>query len=409
MKTKQTKRRVSASPDTQRVSAHAVPAPPGLSLSAACQVGVAEFPRDLSAGRDDQDHTATGRPRSLNIALVKRRYSLQRGGSERYCVNLTRQLRKLGHRVTIIGESIDDELRPEVEFVPVPVNNLTSWTSNRSFAENCGKAARDGKFDIVYGLGRAFGLDAVRITDRLQSHWVNVNYRHPIQRLFQKWNPRHRTLISLERSIFGSRDVRRIVAQSSLDRKLVTEYYGVPEEKIRIVPNGVDTTVFHPGVRAERAQVRDEFGIAADEPLLLFASMDFEGKGLRSVLSALRGARQRDTRLLVLGKGPIRRFARLARKLGIGQRVTLIGRKRAIQRFYAAADLFLLPTTYEPFPNVLLESMACGTPVLTTSTAGGADIVQPGHTGYLVSNAQSIDEITRCIDVHFSRPSCERV
>ena len=252
MKTKQTKRRVSASPDTQRVSVRAVFAPLDLSLTAACRIGVAEIPAHPSAGSDDPAHTATGRPRSLNIALVKRRYSLQRGGSERYCVNLARQLRKLGHHVTLIGESIDDELRTEVEFIPVRVNNLTSWTRNRSFAENCGKAARDGKFDIVYGLARSFGLDAVRITERLQSHWVNVHYRHPLHRMFQKLNPRHRTLISLERSIFRSRDVRRIVAQSSLDRELVSEYYGVPEDKIRIVPNGVDTSVFHPGVRAER-------------------------------------------------------------------------------------------------------------------------------------------------------------
>ena len=74
MKTKQTKRRVSASPDTQRVSVRAVFAPLDLSLTAACRIGVAEIPAHPSAGSDDPVHTATGRPRSLNIALVKRRY-----------------------------------------------------------------------------------------------------------------------------------------------------------------------------------------------------------------------------------------------------------------------------------------------------------------------------------------------
>ena len=80
----------------------------------------------------------------MRIALVKRRCSLRHGGSERYCVNLGRKLKAAGHEVTVIGESIDDELRPEFAFAPVEVNRLTSWTRNRSFAENCGRAAREG-------------------------------------------------------------------------------------------------------------------------------------------------------------------------------------------------------------------------------------------------------------------------
>ncbi|MGH7129585.1 MAG: glycosyltransferase, partial [Planctomycetaceae bacterium] len=93
----------------------------------------------------------------MRIALVKRRYSLRHGGSERYCVNLARRLTALGHGVTVIGESIDAELAGEVDFRPVRVNRLTSAGRNRSFAENAGRAARSGRFDLVYGLGRAFG------------------------------------------------------------------------------------------------------------------------------------------------------------------------------------------------------------------------------------------------------------
>ena len=105
----------------------------------------------------------------MKIALVKKRYSLQHGGSERYCVNLSRQLKRHGHEVTIIGEHIDEELAHEVDFRKVSVNRLTSWTHNRSFAENAGQVAKEGPFDLVYGLGRSFGLDAVRVTERLQT------------------------------------------------------------------------------------------------------------------------------------------------------------------------------------------------------------------------------------------------
>ena len=345
----------------------------------------------------------------MRIALVKRRYSLKVGGAERYCVNLARRLTAFGHDVTFIGESIDPELSREVSFVPVTVNRLTSWTKNRSFAENTGRAAREGRFDVVYGLGRAFGLDAVRITDRLQSHWVNVYYRNAAYRTLQRCNPRHRTLIGLERTIFHSANVRRIVTQSRLDRQLVVDYYRIPEEKIRTIYNGVDTSVFHPGVRAERLQVREELGVEPSRPLLVFASMDFRGKGLRSILRAFQVSRiARVARLAVVGKGSIHRFRRLADALGVGKSVLFVGHRCDIHRFYGAADLSLMPTTYEPFPNVNLESLACGTPALTTATAGGADLIEDGKTGYLVSSVHAIGEIADRLDAHFSLSSAER-
>ena len=145
---------------------------------------------------------------------------------------LARRLQAAGHDVTVIVEKIDDELRGEVAFIPVRVNRLTSWTRSRSFAENGGKAASEGQFDLVYGLGRSFGLDAVRVTERLQSHWLNVYYRNSLNRALQGLNPRHRTLIDLERTIYNSDRVRRVVTQSQLDRRLVIEHYGIPEEKI---------------------------------------------------------------------------------------------------------------------------------------------------------------------------------
>ncbi len=343
----------------------------------------------------------------MKIALVKKRYSLKHGGSERYCVNLARRLTLRGHEVTVIGERMDDELAGEVGFRKVPVNRLTSWTHNRSFAENAGRIAETGGFDLVYGLGRSFGLDAVRVTERLQSHWLNVNYRST-SRWLQRLNPRHRALIELERSIYRSDRTRRVVTQSRLDRRLVQEYYQIPEEKIRTIHNGVDINAFHPGVRDEAAAVREEFGIAADEPLLVFASMDFEGKGLRSILKALRQTHHQACRLIVLGSGPERRFRRIAEELGVGNRVIFAGRRSDIARFYGAGDLFLLPTAYEPFPNVVLEAMACGLPVMTTTSSGGADILEAGKNGYLISEVHAVGEMVDCLNHYFDLPDSTR-
>jgi UDP-glucose:(heptosyl)LPS alpha-1,3-glucosyltransferase len=344
----------------------------------------------------------------MRIALVKQRYSLRHGGSERYCVYLARRLQAAGHDVTVIVEKFDDELRGDVAFIPVRVNRLASWTRSRSFAENAGKAASAGQFDLVYGLGRSFGLDAVRVTERLQSHWLNVYYRHPLNRALQGLNPRHRTLIDLERTIYSSRQVRRVVTQSQLDRRLVIEYYGIPEEKICTIYNGVDIEVFHPGLREHATDVRAELGIDSDVPLLLFASMDFEGKGLRSIFHAMEACSDNEAQLLVLGTGPARKFQRLANHLGIGRRVMFGGRRSGIERFYGSSDLFILPTAYEPFPNVNLEAMACGTPVMTTRTAGFADVVDEGRNGYLITDMYAVEEIAAGIERHVSLSQADR-
>ncbi len=363
----------------------------------------------------------------MHIALVRRHCSLKKAGAERYCVNLFRGLQKLGHRVTVIGEAIDEELQAEVEFLPVAVNKLTSWTKNRSFAENCAKLVKSEPFDLVHGLSRVEGLDTFRLTDPMQTHWVKVWYRHPLSRWLQHLNPRHRAIFELERRLYQPSGVRRVIVQSKLDARLLTEYFGVEESRIRRIVNGVDTKLFHPGVREERSKLRGElfaqFGksdrlrrlsagtnssSADDTPLLVFASMDFRRKGLDSLLSAVTRLKDREIRLLVLGAGDIPRYQRKAKSLGIENRVLFMGRQSAIQRFYGAGDLFVLPTIYEPFPNVNLEAMACGTPVITTATAGGADIIESGHNGYVVPDAWAVEELAEQIDHHFLLPFSTR-
>ncbi|HET6423416.1 MAG TPA: glycosyltransferase family 4 protein [Planctomycetaceae bacterium] len=334
----------------------------------------------------------------MRIAVVRRECSLKKAGAERYCVNLFRQLQKLGHEVTIVGEAIDEELRQEVAYLPVPVNHTTSWTKNESFAVNAAVVVGRGKFDIVHGLSRVDGLDTYRLTDPLQTHWVNVYYRQPWNRWLQSWNPRHRAIFAIEKRLFGNNGPRRIIVQSQLDGRLLRDYFGVPEERLRRVCNGVDTNLFQPGDGSDRALVREELGLAAEQPLLIFASMDFRRKGLGSLFAAMRQMKYRDAALAVLGNGDIRRYEQIAKQQGVEKRVHFLGRQSAMSRFYRAGDVFVLPTIYEPFPNVNLEAMACGIPVVTTATAGGADIVQDGVNGYVVPDAWSIPDLADRID-----------
>jgi UDP-glucose:(heptosyl)LPS alpha-1,3-glucosyltransferase len=346
----------------------------------------------------------------MDVAVVNRLYTLHKGGAERYCVNLCRALAALGHRVTVIGQKIDAALRTEVSFQRVPVLSWTSFLKNLSFASSVSSALSSARHDVVYGLTLAPSVDVVRATGRLHAHWMKFHYPHPWRRTLEHWNPRHRAILDLESFVYRkSSSIRVIVAQSQIERRLLMQLYRVPEHKIEVIYNGVDTTLFHPGSRDAASDTRRELGLADGQPALLFAAAsDFRSKGLMLCLQALALTKEREARLLVVGDQPQRRFLRTARELGISHRVSFLGRRSDIQTLYAAADLFLLPTIYEPFPNVNLEAMACGTPVMTSDTAGGADIIREGENGYVIRDNRAAREMANLLDHHFQLTMARR-
>lgn len=347
----------------------------------------------------------------MRIAIANRLYTLRKGGAERYCVNLCRSLASLGHEVTVLGQRIDPDLKSEVSFVRIPASSIASPVKNLSFAFGVARALRNRQFDVTLGLTLTPSVDIVRATGRIHAHWMKYHYPRRWMHELQNLNPRHQTILDLERNVYGkSRSVRRIVAQSQLEARLLVQFFGVPVEKVEVVYNGVDTEEFHPCWRSARPSVSRELGIAADSPMLLFASAgDLEAKGLVYCVLALSFMKHREARLIVLGNQPAARFVKLAQRLGVSDRVHFLGRRDDIQRYYAAADLFVFPTAYEPFPNVNLEAMACGTPVLTSATAGGADVIHDGENGYVVADRNAIYAIAERLDYHLNLPSWQRV
>ena len=151
--------------------------------------------------------------------------------------------------------------------------------------------------------------------------------------------------------------------------------FAVAEDKLHVIHNGVDLEHFHPGLREQhRSGVRAALGIGEDVPLILFVGSGFERKGLFPLLAAL--AELPAAELLVVGKD--RRLGQARRRaaaLGILGRVHFLGGQADVRPYYGAADVFALPTLYDPFPNAVLEALACGLPVLTAPGSGAAELV----------------------------------
>jgi UDP-glucose:(heptosyl)LPS alpha-1,3-glucosyltransferase len=146
-----------------------------------------------------------------------------------------------------------------------------------------------------------------------------------------------------------------------------------------VVYNGVDLETFSPSPAST----------GAGSIRLLFVGQDFRRKGLAPLLEALSiaVAAGHTPTLRVIGRDDPKTYRALAETLGVADRVSFEGPSGKIQEAYRNADLFVFPTLYDPFANVCLEALACGLPVLTTSTNGSSEVVGEGAEGYVVEGS----------------------
>ncbi len=174
-----------------------------------------------------------------------------------------------------------------------------------------------------------------------------------------------------------------IAVSAALAERLVE--LGAHPDRVRVLRNGVDTTLFRP---ADRATARADLRL--DGPTLVSVGYLIPRKGHDRTLTAL--ASLPGVTLLLVGEGPERAaLEALARRLGVSDRVRFLGAKPQgeLPRFYTAADAMVLASSREGWANVLLESMACGTPVVASPIPGNPEVVQAREAGLIAATNTS--------------------
>lgn len=171
-----------------------------------------------------------------------------------------------------------------------------------------------------------------------------------------------------------------IAVSDALKRRMVD--IGMAAEKITVLRNGVDAALFAP---IDRQRVRKELGIT--RPAMVAVGNVLESKGQDIAIRSL--ALLDDMELFIVGAGPDEaKFAGLARSLGVADRVRFVGRvpHEKLTRYFNAADVSVLASMREGWPNVLLESLACGTPVVASNVGGVPEIVTTPMVGRIMEN-----------------------
>jgi UDP-glucose:(heptosyl)LPS alpha-1,3-glucosyltransferase len=336
----------------------------------------------------------------MRLAFIKKRFSIH-GGAERYLQTLIKYLKKAGHEIHVFANQWAEE--EGIIFHKVNIIPFTSFLSTLIFNMNTrSRVTGHGSrfYDCVVSFERTTCQDIYRAGEGCHAEWLKIrSTAEPFyKRLSFKINPLHIYMLKLEKEIF--KNTKLIVANSKMVKKQIIDHYAIPEEKITVIYNGVDLKRFSPQNKDRwRKDVRDSLNISRETTVLLFVGSGFKRKGLKTFINALPSINSHNLKALIIGKGNTDRYRAIAKKLGVLRHILFLGTQKEIERFYAAADLFVLPTLYDPFSNATLEAMASGIPVITTRNNGVAGLIENGSEGFVMDDLFSSKELSEKINL----------
>jgi len=356
----------------------------------------------------------------MKIALVRQKYSPY-GGAERFVERALAALASQGVTTTLITRKWDTAgamtQTPAVQ-APIAQHVLTCnpfylgrlWR-DRSFSLAVQKIVAEGTFDLVQSHERIPGCDIFRAGDGLHREWLAHRSRlftssfGLLRRAWLKLSPYNRYVVAAEGQLFADARLKAVICISEMVKREIQSHFSLPEERLHVIYNGVDLDAFNPTHKIRREEIRRIWGVPAEAPLFLFVGSGFERKGVAAILEAL----PQNAWLMVIGKDrDTSRYVKIAKNKGIAGRVVFAGKQNDVRGFYGAADAFVFPTLYEPFGNVVLEAMASGLPVVTSTSCGGAELIRQGENGY-VCDALDTPTLSKHMDALCDRPRASRM
>jgi UDP-glucose:(heptosyl)LPS alpha-1,3-glucosyltransferase len=323
----------------------------------------------------------------MKLGLARRGYS-PTGGAEAYLKRFAVAATAAGHECVLFTTAD----WPAKEW-PYERRTVKHGGSPLEFALALAELRPRQSCDFLVSLERVTECDAYRAGDGVHAAWLER--RAKFEPAWKNWwrarRDKHHEILRLEEMMFRGESARIVIANSHLVQREIVERYGYPADRIFVVHNGVPPA-FAPEAAAElRAKVRAELGIDEHTFVLLFGGSDWGRKGLRFAIEAVNEAAVGGPVLLVAGNGRRWRMPR-------SSRVRYVGATPGLGPWLAAADVFILPTIYDPFSNACLEALAAGLPVISTVGNGFSEIIDDGVEGDVLQNPGDVAGLARAIE-----------
>ncbi|MDB0021109.1 glycosyltransferase family 4 protein [Candidatus Pseudothioglobus singularis] len=291
------------------------------------------------------------------------------GGAENYLSRLSKALEK---------NNIDHQVINS----PFP-KFLSSWIRSILFNIHLYFLKQDKFF---YSLDRITCPDLYRAGDGVHKVFLSIENK-------SKLNLLHPTYLYLEKKCFNN--AKLIIANSKMVKNDIIKSYDINPNKIEIIYNGIEFKAAD--YQKSFKKLSKEFRIIQDQPILLYVGSGFKRKGVEEFLRIVAMLKTKGVKAFVVGKeNNMSYYQNLSRKLNIDNQIFFTGPRVDINDFYTISDIFLFPTHYDPFSNVVLEAMYFENAVFTTRSNGASEILDPDfimNSPYDKKVATSIDNL----------------
>lgn len=347
----------------------------------------------------------------MKVGLVLFRFDPSRGGTEVYAHRLSRHLANLGHEPHIFAHSVKGDAPWAIRHkVPMLVNVRTfrDWI----FARSAHRLMMRKDIDVSLSFGRTYAADVYMPTSGVhrasrdrELRSIPSRSHRMAKEILRRVSLRQHLILDMERAQLQPSAGCIIVAISPMVREDITRWYTPGPERVVVIRNGVDLARFHPRLKDTlRGPVRAGYGLSEDMLVLLFVAHNFQLKGLHILVKAI-GRLRRDhpdqkIKALIVGRGNPGPYRRLARKEGCLDSLVFTGSTEQVEQYYAAADVFVLPTFNDTCSLVCLEAMASGLPLISSYYSGVSDLLTEGVNGFRVP-PDDIQAISKAIEALF--------
>jgi UDP-glucose:(heptosyl)LPS alpha-1,3-glucosyltransferase len=350
---------------------------------------------------------------SKRIAIIMERADIALGGAERSVLELAAALSALGPKVDILaakGQRQSDN-----------VHILCRDTAGKrvgyaAFTNVLRKYLAENHYDIVHSV---LPFDFAHIYQPRGGTYIEsirrntASYQSKPVEAFKKLtafaNVRRTILLRAERRLCEQADGPTIVAISQYVAEQFRQHYAVPDRRLVVVPSGIRPFAQVDPAKADRlrAQIMTQLNIKeADQAVFfLFVANNFRLKGLAALIKAMHlvaGRRMaRPAFAIITGRGKPHKYSRLAKKLNIHNKMIFLGSIQRIQDILSISDVGVLPTFYDPCSRFILEALAAGKPVITTSFNGATDLFVKDRHGKVIDNPEDTAALAEAI-THFT-------
>jgi UDP-glucose:(heptosyl)LPS alpha-1,3-glucosyltransferase len=335
----------------------------------------------------------------MKIAVIRQKF-VNYGGAEQFVSGYAKHLANIGHEIHIFANQWTPSNHPNIKIHSVRAIKRNSFLRVLSFAWFSLQSISSESFDIVQSHERIWSQDIYRAGDGCHLEWLERRacYLPFFKRFFFRFSFFHQLILRLEKRIFENGECKNIIAISEMVKRDILKHYRLPEDRVKVVYNGVKLDRFNPSNKKSfRGEIRQQLRISDKEVMILFVGSGFERKGLEYLIKSVQYMKQENWRLVLVGKGKWGKYLSFSSKENL-RKITHLEPIDKIEKLYAAADFFILPSIYEPFGNANLEALASGLPIITTRFCGAAEIITHKKEGIILEEPSDSNSIAKAID-----------